>query len=262
MQTSTRSALVLAVAAAVATTNLAAQETRFTPTLRPGQQLSITTVDGDVTVSRGSGSTAEIVATKRVRRGDGSRVKAVMEESSDGVKICTVYLHKGEADRNTCRGDSSGNWSGGDNSDIDISYAVKLPTGVSLSVNTVDGSVDARGVDAPSSIRSVDGSITFEGVAPRDLNTVDGDIHATITGGTATTEMTFRTVDGSIDITLPADVAISVKGSTVDGSFSSEFPMTILGKVGPRSFEGTIGSGGTKTLRLSSVDGDISLHRK
>ena len=205
---------------------------------------------------------AEIVATKRVHRGDGSRVKAVMEETSDGVLVCTIYLHKGEPDRNSCRGDSRGNWSGDDNSDIELSYAVKLPAGVMLSVNTVDGDVDAQGIDVPASIRSVDGDITYSGVAPRSLHTVDGDVHATITSSLWNTDMVVQTVDGEIEIVLPADVAIAVKGSTVDGSFSSDFPMVIREKWGPRSFEGTIGSGGTKTLRLSSVDGDVTLRRK
>jgi hypothetical protein len=258
MRTITLAAFSLFVAAAA----LDAQETRFTPTLRVGQQLSLATVDGDVIVTRGEGRTAEIVATKRVRRGDGSRVKAVMEETSDGVRVCTVYLHKGEPDRNTCRSESSGNWSGDDNYDIELNYVVKLPAGVKLTVNTVDGDVDAQGIDAPASIRSVDGDIRYSGVAPSNLNTVDGDVHATITSSAWSADMVVQTVDGSIDISLPADVAVAVKGSTVDGSFSSDFPMTIREKWGPRSFEGTIGSGGTRSLRLSSVDGDVTLRRK
>ena len=262
MRILTLNAIPLAFVAGLATTELAAQETRFTPTLRVGQQLSLTTVDGDVIVTRGEGRTAEIVATKRVRRGDGSRVKAVMEETSDGVKVCTVYLHKGEPDRNTCRSESSGNWSGDDNYDVELNYVVKLPEGVMLSVHTVDGDVDAQGIDVPATIRSVDGDIRYSGVAPRDLNTVDGDVRATITNSTWGADMVVHTVDGSIDISMPADVAIAVKGSTVDGSFTSDFPMTVREKWGPRSFEGTIGSGGSKSLRLSSVDGDITLRRK
>jgi DUF4097 and DUF4098 domain-containing protein YvlB len=248
--------------ALLATTEVVAQETRFSPTLRAGQHLTLTTVDGNVTVSPSSGRTAEIVATKRVRRGDATRVKAVMEESRDGVMVCTVYLHKGESDRNTCQGESRGQWSGNDNYDIDMSYVVTLPAGVVLEVNTVEGDVDVRGVDMPASIRSVDGKINYEGAPPRDLNTVDGDIHATIRGGAWDADASIRTVDGSIELSLSADVAITIKGSTVDGTFQSDFPMAVREQFGPRSFEGMLGSGGTRTLRLSSVDGNITLRRR
>lgn len=142
--------VALAFTLLMAAVPASAQVTRFAPTLRPGQHLDISTIDGDVTVSQGEGRTAEIVATKTVRKGDGSRVKAVMES----------------------------------------------------------------------------------------------------------------TADGSIEVTLPAGIAVSIKGSTVDGNFSTDFPLTVRGKWGPRSNEGTIGSGGTRTLRLGSVDGDITLRRR
>ncbi|MES2124774.1 MAG: DUF4097 family beta strand repeat-containing protein [Gemmatimonadota bacterium] len=239
-----------------------AQVTRFSPTLRPGQHLSISTIDGDVTVSRGDGRTAEIVATKIVRKGDGTRVKAVMESTDDGYRVCTIYLHRGEPDRDTCASRSRNDWNGSDNFDVDISYVVTLPAGALLAVHTVDGNIDVRGTDTAPSLHTVDGSITYSGVAPATLNTVSGDIHATITSGDWAADATMRTVDGSIDVSLPAGIALTVKGSTVDGDFSSDFPLTVRGKWGPRSIEGSIGSGGTRTLRLGSVDGDIALHRR
>lgn len=264
MRTPLATRFALAAVALIPAAALSAQETRFSPTLRVGQHLAINTIDGDVTVTRGDGRTAEIVANKRVRRGDASRVKAVMEETSDGFKVCTIYLRRDEADRDTCNRsnrDRRDSWNDHDNTDIEISYTVRLPSGVALAVNTVDGAVDVRGVDTPASVNSVDGDIVYEGVAPTSLRTVDGDIRASISG-VWTADASLRTVDGSIVVELPADAALEVRGSTVDGSFHSDFPMTIRDKWGPRSFEGTIGGGGTRLLRLGSVDGDITLRRR
>ena len=263
MRTPVVTSFALVVAALLPGT-LSAQETRFSPTLRAGQLLSVSTIDGDVTVTRGEGRTAEVVATKRVLKGDGSRVKAVMEETSEGVRICTIYLHRGEDDRDTCNSPNRGrrnNWNDNDNNDVEINYTVRLPAGVELNVNTIDGLVDVRGVDTPARINTVDGDIIYEGVAPSRLNTVDGDIRASITGAWSV-DASMNTVDGSIEVTLPADAALEVRGSTVDGSFRTDFPMTVRDKWGPRSIQGTIGTGGTRSLRLGSVDGDITLRRR
>ncbi|MEO5798534.1 MAG: DUF4097 family beta strand repeat-containing protein [Gemmatimonadales bacterium] len=265
MRTPVVTTLAIALAAVTAGRALPAQETRFSPTIRAGQHLDISTIDGDVSVTRGEGRTAEIVATKHVRRGDASRVKAVMEQTSDGYKVCTIYLHRDEPDRDTCNGGSDrrrNNWRDNDNYDIEMSYVVRLPAGAVLGVHTVDGNVDVRGVDVAATINTVDGDVTYEGVAPTKLSTVDGDIRATISTASWIADASMSTVDGSIDVSLPADIALEIHGSTVDGSFRSDFPLTIRDKWGPRSIQGTIGNGATRSLRLGSVDGDITLRRR
>ena len=51
-----------------------------------------------------------------------------------------------------------------------------------------------------------------------------------------------------------------MSGRTVDGSIDSDFPVTVLGKWGPHSFEGNIGSGRGASLDIGTVDGGIRLH--
>jgi len=233
---------------------------RFTPNLRSGDRLAISNIDGTVTVTQGRGTNAEIVAHKVVHRGDGNLVKAVLEETSGGYRVCTVYLNRAGDDRgcnDRNHNSNDGNW--GNNLDVDMNYEIRLPVGVALQVNTVDGSVDARGIDTPGSIRSVDGSITYEGVAPESLNTVDGSITATITNNDWRHSLSVRTVDGQVELTLPASLSAHVTGHTVDGSIDSDFPVTIAGKWGPQSFKGDIGDGRGPTLDVSTVDGSIRL---
>lgn len=254
--------LALAGAALLGDRPAEAQDTRFTPRLSAGQHLALSNIDGDVVVTRGEGRTAEIVAIKKVRRGDGSRVKAVMEETDDGVRVCTIYLHRGEPDRNTCRGEGrSGGWSN-ESWDVDMRYEVRVPSGVLLDVTTVDGDVDITGADAPASVHTVDGNIRLEGVAPRRLNTVDGNVRVVITNTEWSADLAINSVDGDIDVVLPAGIGIDVSGSTVDGDLTTDFPVTMRGKWGPRSFSGTIGGGGSRALRLGSVDGSITLRKR
>ncbi len=231
----------------------------FRPALRSGQRLSVSNIDGKVTITQGQGMTAEIVAEKVVRRGDGNLVKAVLEETPSGYRICTVYLNRSDEDRGCEDHNHNDNGRWRDPLDADMNYEVRLPAGVALTVNTVDGSVDARGVDTPASIRSVDGSINYVGVAPEGLNTVDGSITATITNSAWDHALSVRSVDGSIELTLPASLNARVSGRTVDGSIDSDFPVTVLGTWGPHSFEGNIGSGHGASLEISTVDGGIRL---
>ena len=67
---------------------------RFTPALHAGQRLDLSNIDGNITVTQARGASAEIVVHKIVRRGNGDLVKAVMEETSAGVRVCTVYLNR------------------------------------------------------------------------------------------------------------------------------------------------------------------------
>jgi len=59
---------------------------------------------------------------------------------------------------------------------------------------------------------------------------------------------------------LPASADLEVDASTVNGSMSTEFPLTIRGKWGPRHMSGTIGRGG-RYLSLSTVNGNMNLRR-
>jgi len=234
------------------------EDYRFTPPLKRGDLLDLRNIDGSMTITQG-GSSAAIVVHKVVRRGDGSLVKAIMEKTADGYRVCAIYLHRGES-RDTCNGEDH---DGGNDEplDVDLNFDVQAPAGVRLAVHSVDGSVDARGVDAATTIRTVDGNITYRGVAPTSLNTVDGSIDATVTDATWDHDVALRSVDGGIDVTLPPSINVTLTGETVDGDFNSDFPVTLAGKWGPRSMHATIGSGGSRELRMSTIDGSIRLHR-
>jgi DUF4097 and DUF4098 domain-containing protein YvlB len=233
-------------------------DTRFTPSIRSGQRLSISNIDGNITVTQGRNERAEIVAHKVVRKGNGELVKAVLEETSNGYRVCTVYLEDARDNRGCNDGNHHGNgYNRREPLDVDMKYEVRLPAGVQLTANSVDGSIDARGIDTPSTLRTVDGDILYEGVAPEMLNSVDGKITATITNTDWRHTVALRSVDGDIDVTLPRGINTRVSGHTVDGKIDSDFPVTVSGKWGPQSFRGEIGDGRGETLELSTVDGSI-----
>ena len=50
------------------------------------------------------------------------------------------------------------------------------------------------------------------------------------------------------------------QAETVNGNISTDFPLTIQGKLNPKHISGTIGSGG-RELGLKTVNGNIELRR-
>ncbi len=56
------------------------------------------------------------------------------------------------------------------------------------------------------------------------------------------------------------DLNANVRASTLNGSITTDFPMTLTGTFTPRKLEGTIGAGG-RSLELSTVNGSITLSK-
>jgi DUF4097 and DUF4098 domain-containing protein YvlB len=52
-----------------------------------------------------------------------------------------------------------------------------------------------------------------------------------------------------------------VHASTVNGGISTDFPLTVQGRFGPKRLNGRIGDGG-RTLSLTTVNGEIELRRR
>lgn len=233
---------------------------RFSRAMRAGQVLAISNIDGSVTVSRAPGATAEVLVTKRVIKGDGSLVKAVLQETADGIKVCTLYLEDAGDDRDDCERGNRGNRRRAP-LEVEMTYEVRLPSGVELAVGTVDGDIVASDLDAPSRLSTVDGGIRVSGgLAPERIATVDGDVDLDATGRLPAS-MRISTVDGNVRLALPAGAGFTVNATTVDGSLESDFPITVRGKWGPRAMHGSVGDGRTE-LRVSTVDGDLEIRRR
>ncbi len=230
----------------------------FSRAMRAGQVLGITNIDGTVTVTRASGGTAEVLVTKRVIRGDGDLVKAVLEETGDGIRVCTVYLDDRGDDRDGCESRRHGRRN--EPLDVEMTYEVRLPAGVELNVGTVDGDIVASGLTARTRLSTVDGNIRVRGRAPERISTVDGDVTLD-SEGALPDEMRISTVDGSIRLGFPANAGFAVEATTVDGDLTSDFPITVKGKWGPRTMRGRAGDGRTH-IRLSTVDGDVRITRQ
>ena len=73
-------------------------------------------------------------------------------------------------------------------------------------------------------------------------------------------DMKFNTVNGNVTVETPESLNARVRMGTLHGSISSDYPVQISGRFGPRRAEGTIGRGG-REIEMETVNGSIELRR-
>jgi hypothetical protein len=237
----------------------AAQDWNWSKVVPAGRAIEIKGVNGDIEAGVASGNQVQVVARKSAKRSDPADVRIEVVEHAGGVTICAVYpTPRGERE-NECLPGARGR-SSTRNNDVEVDFEVRVPRGVLFTGRTVNGDVEVTGLTADARVSTVNGSVEVETTGLVDASTVNGSIKARMGRANWTDRKSFSTVNGGITVELPDDLHADVSASTVNGSLSSDWPMTVSGKWGPRSMRGKIGRGG-RELALETVNGDIELRR-
>jgi hypothetical protein len=233
-------------------------EFRWTGRVAAGGSVEIRGVNGGIEALPSTDGQVSVVAVKRGRRSSPADVRIDVVEHAGGVTICAVYPSRDGAP-NECA-PQGGRMSTHDN-DVEVGFTVHVPTGVPFAARTVNGAIRARGLGSRVHARTVNGSITVETTGACDAETVNGSITATFSRLDPASGVTFKTVNGGITLSLPAETNATVDATTVNGSFESDLPLTLQGRLNRRRFEGTLGSGGPR-LAMKTVNGGITLRRR
>jgi hypothetical protein len=251
--------ITFVVAASLLTAGaLEAQDFRWHAALASGKTLEVRGISGRVRASRASGSEAEVTAVKKAgRRGDPDDVEIKVVEDEEGVTICAVYPTR-RGGMSECR-PGGGHGDNIRDTDVNVDFEVRVPSGVDFVGSSVNGSVYASELPADARVSSVNGDVEVSATGVAQASTVNGSVEARI-GKAWTGTLEFSSVNGGIRITLPADIDADVEASTVNGGIESDFPITVQGRMRPREFHGRIGKGGRR-LELNTVNGSIELRK-
>lgn len=246
---------------AVLTVSATAQERddfHWSKAIGSGKTLEIIGINGDIDARGGANGDAVVTAVKRARRSDPDDVKIEVVEHDGGITICAVYPSRGSR-ANECRPGGEGH-NDTRNNDVQVHFTINVPRGVRFIGRTVNGRVDAVALDGTAEAHSVNGSVTLETSGYGSASTVNGSIRARIGRADWNDDLEFSTVNGGIDLTLPASVNADVEASSVNGGIDTEFPLVVRGKWGPKRMTGKIGTGG-RGLVLSTVNGGMEIRR-
>ena len=235
-------------------------EFRWHEPLAAGRTIEIRGINGDVSAEPATGGEVEVVAVKRARRSDPGEVRIEVVRHAEGVLICAVYPNPG-GEPNTCEVGSQNRGSHVHDNDTSVNFTVRVPAGVNFHGRTVNGRVDADRLGSDVIAQSVNGSINVSTTGLARAQTVNGSITAVLGQADWAAGLDFKTVNGSIDLTLPASLSARVEAKTLNGEITSDFPLTVTGSFSRRRLSGTIGGGGDRQLNLETVNGSVQIRR-
>jgi DUF4097 and DUF4098 domain-containing protein YvlB len=132
--------------------------------------------------------------------------------------------------------------------------------GVEFIGRTVNGEISATSLSGNVDSRTVNGSINISTSGYAQANTVNGEITAKMGSANWSDSLEFKTVNGGIDLDLPAALSTQIQADTFNGDIDSEFPVTTSGRISRKHMSGTIGGGGRELL-LKTLNGSIRLRR-
>lgn len=247
------------IGAALAGPALGADDFRWQGRLASGAAIEIKGVNGKIRADGAAGDAVEVTATKRAKHGDAEAVEIRVVEHAGGVTICALHPSP-DGKPNVCAPGEGGRMSVARGDDVLVDFQVAVPAGVRFVGRSVNGGVTAGGLTADSELVTVNGSVEVETRGVARAQTVNGAIRARLGRADWTGQLSLRTVNGSIDVALPADASSEVHASTVHGRIRSDFPLASSGGFVGRTLQGTIGSGG-RSLELKTVNGAIALRK-
>ncbi|HYD85001.1 MAG TPA: DUF4097 family beta strand repeat-containing protein [Opitutus sp.] len=141
-----------------------------------------------------------------------------------------------------------------------VRFTLRIPATATLSsIETVNGSVTISAVSGRVDAKTVNGRIeTRDLQGDASLETVNGSIATKFSRVSSHQEIALKTVNGSIDVSLPPDAGLKVRSSVVNGRISSDFPIDRATSREKKKLHGTIGDG-RAALQAESVNGSIEL---
>ncbi|MBY0488314.1 MAG: DUF4097 domain-containing protein [Gemmatimonadaceae bacterium] len=224
-----------------------------------GRTIAIKNVNGGVDVTRSTSGRVEVTAEKRWRKGNPEMVRIEPKKFGDDVVICALFNEGATCEEDGIHNERRMRWN--ENNDVSVHFQVRVPDGVRVDLNTVNGAIEVRDVTTEVRAQTVNGGITARSAGgPVRARTTNGSITVAMGSLGRAEDLDYQTVNGSITLELPSNFGAELELGTVNGRVSTDFPITISGTLSPRRLRGTIGDGRTR-LRASTVNGSVSLRK-
>jgi len=242
-----------------------------------GRWMNVFNVNGTVDFAPSTDNMVHLVAEKRSNGRVMHDIHYEVVQSGGNVTICAIWNNSSRCEDG---GTSSIRRNGHNENHSSVKITVQVPRAVRVGAHSVNGGVSVRDVGAEVRANSVNGGVRVHNAGgPVHAGTVNGGVDVNTAAGPVTAEtvngnvdarmaslqgdddMSFKTVNGSISIYVPAGFDANFRFDTVSGGIDSDFPMTLSGRWGPRHASGTIGKGG-RDLRASNVNGSIELRKQ
>jgi DUF4097 and DUF4098 domain-containing protein YvlB len=218
----------------------------------PQGKIEISNINGSIKIEAWDRPEIKLVATK---------IASTKERLADvDIKIdAGPDSFKAETDYKSWKNRT---WSKNDKLSVDFELVVPR-TAVLGEIESVNGSVTVSDMTNYTEISAVNGSVkatNLRGTAK--LSTVNGTVFADFDNLSDDSTISLGTVNGTVKLSIPSSTHATVRANTVNGSISNEFGLPVKkGEWVGSDLYGRIGNGTVK-IKLSSVNGGLSINNK
>jgi hypothetical protein len=224
-----------------------------------GEAIEIKGINGEISAELARGNEVEVEAQLHGRHDDPDEIEMVVLEHENGVTICAVYPSDDPDEPNECRPGGRGRMNVKQN-DVTVDFVVRVPAGVNFIGRTVNGDLEAFGLEGDVKAHTVNGGVDITTSGLAEATSVNGSITVSMGRADWQGSIDFTTVNGSVTLEFSGDLDCNLSVSTVNGQISSDYPLTVHGRFSPRQVRGTIGDGG-RELVVKTVNGSVQIRR-
>ncbi|WP_421891418.1 DUF4097 family beta strand repeat-containing protein [Marinoscillum sp.] len=197
------------------------------PLSKPGTaaRIELDHLNGDITVTGYSGSEVIITASA-----SGSSLQHGCDDCHEDKKSAPPGMKRVNANPMELRAKESNNVVSieSDSWKRRMNIEVKAPINADLDLNTVHGTITVKGINGTMEISGVNGGIALENISGSVVaNTVNGDVKVTFKSLTSGEPMSFVTLNGDVDVTLPANAKATTKLRSERGEIYTDFDMAL-----------------------------------
>jgi hypothetical protein len=114
-----------------------------------------------------------------------------------------------------------------------LNIEIKVPKQTALDLKTMNGSISVEGISGEMTIDAMNGHINVQDASgPVVAHSMNGRIVASITQISAAKASSFSSMNGSIEVTLPADLTAHLKIKTDHGEIYTDFDVKVDSSTG------------------------------
>jgi len=213
--------------------------------------LSVENVNGKITVTTWDGNAVKMAAVKSANSQEGlDGIKVIVKSTVNSLEITTTLPRK------------KGWFGRGKNYGAKVDYVLQVPSTIRIrKAASVNGNVTIAGVQGGVRASTVNGGISSSGLnGSVELSTVNGLVKCETFTSSPKYSIEISTVNGGVELALPATINARLKVNTVNGSIKSELAFSDTKVSRRREVRATIGKGGV-AVGLSTVNGGIRIRK-
>lgn len=253
-------------------------EVRIDRTLpfRPGGEIVLDNVNGSIRVDSWDRDEVHLVIDKWVKASSDGEARELMQrfeiEIEAGERRLSVDAHELKEKTGWL------SWLFGRSPQYRADFHLTVPRRAMVDADSVNGNVSITGVDGELRAETVNGRVALDEVGGEisvssvngrvtvraargavDADTVNGGIDVELTEVAPGARMSFSTVNGGVELSLPRDVATHLDASSTNGGISTDFPVEVRGRWNHKSVTAELNGGGSGQVKIRTTNGGIKI---